>query len=178
LEKAREDFTSAVSIAPHAAEPRFFLALTQYKLEAYTDAIRVLQVAMKEGIADADLHYLMAECILKIDPIDTPKALSELSHAIELDHDSLSARTLRGKLFLDQGRLKEAIADLELAARLDTTSRSATYNLARAYRAAGRTAEAQTLFTRLRSETGDTLTELGDKRLNQALKQSSSGDPQ
>jgi tetratricopeptide (TPR) repeat protein len=178
LRQAREDFTRAADITPHAAEPRFFLALTQYKLGGYAAAVNVLQSAIEDGIADADLHYLMAECLLKLDPVDTHKAVGQLNRAIELNSNSVSARTLRGRLLLEAGRPKEAITDLELANRLDAASRSAAYNLARAYRAEGRTLEAQSLFKRLRSERGDALSELGDKRLNQALKQTSNGDPQ
>jgi len=176
--EAGEDFSTAARIAPQAAEPRFFLALTQYKLGKYADAVNVLQSAIRDGIADPDVHYLMAECLLKLNPADTQKAIGQLNRAIELNANSVSARTLRGRLFLETGQPKAAVADLQLANRLDATSRSAAYNLARAYRAEGRTADAESLFKRLRSEPGDTLMELGDKRLNQALTQSPAGDPQ
>jgi hypothetical protein len=43
------------------------------------------------------------------------------------------------------------------------------YNLARVYRALGRTAEAQTLFRQVRSQTTDTLNEFGGRRLNEAM---------
>jgi tetratricopeptide (TPR) repeat protein len=175
LDQAREDFAAAARIAPREGEPRFFLALTQYKLGRYTDAVTILQSAMADGIADADLHYLMAECLLKLDPADTQSALAQLNRAIEIDSNSVSARTLRGRLLLDAGQTNPAVADLQLANRLDATSRSAAYNLASAYRAEGRADEAQSLFKRLRSETGDTLTELGDQRLNRALRQTSTG---
>jgi len=177
LDQAREDFKAAVSIAPLSAEPLFFLALTHYKLGNYADAAYILRSALKEGIADADLHYLLAECILKLDPVDTRKVLGQLTQAIEVNPNSVPARTLRGKLLLEAGHPKEAITDLQRACRLDATSRSAAYNLARAYRAEGRAVESETLFRRLRSETGDTLTELGDKRIDRALKQSSTGAP-
>ena len=178
LDEAQKDFTSAAGMAPQSAEPRFFLALAEYKLGQYAKAVSVLQSAISEGITDSDLHYLMAEALLKIDPVDQRKAIAQLTRAIELNSNSVSARTLRGRLLLESGRTKEAVADLQLASRLDPTSRSAVYNLARAYRAEGKTAEAQSLFEGLRSETGDTLTEMGDKRLNEALKQSSTGKAQ
>ena len=175
LDQAREDFTSAAHVAPTAGEPRFFLALTQYKLGKYAAAVAILRSTLADGIVDADLYYLMAECLLKLDSTATQKAFEQLNRAIELDSNSVSARTLRGKLLLEAGQAKEAVVDLELASRLDPTSRSAAYNLARAYRAEGKTEEARSLFSRFRTETGDTLTELGDKRLNQALSQASAG---
>lgn len=177
LDKAQKNFSAAIQIAPQAPEPRFFLALTEYKLAQFADAAKILQSAIGDGVVDADLHYLLAECLLKIEPIDQTRVLDQLNQAIELNSNSVSARTLRGKLLLDAGQAKRAVVDLELASHIDGTSRSAAYNLARAYRAEGKTKEAQSLFTRLRSETGDTLTELGDKRLNQALKPNSNGNP-
>ena len=178
LDEAQKDFSTAVEIDPAAAEPRFFLALTAYKLGQYARAVGVLEAAIHSGIANSDLHYLMAESLLKIDPVERSKVIDELNRAIKLNSNSVSARTLRGKLLLDSGHAKEAILDLEQANRLDSTSRSAAYNLARAYRTEGRTAEAQSLFARLRSQTGDTLTEMGDKRLNDALQQSSGDSAQ
>jgi tetratricopeptide (TPR) repeat protein len=177
LDQAQKEFSAAVHIDPKAAEPRFFLALTEYKLTRFAAAATILQSAIDDGIADADLHYLMAECLLKLEPVDMRKVLAQLDRSIELNSHSVSARTLRGRLLLEAGQIKQATIDLQLAVQLDQTSRSAAYNLARAYRAQGKTEEAQSLFSRLRSETGDTLTELGDKRLNQALKSNSTGNP-
>jgi tetratricopeptide (TPR) repeat protein len=173
LEEAQKDFASAVSLAPSEAEPHFFLALAEYKEAHYAEAADVLRSAIDAKIADSDLHYLLAECLLKIDPVDSAAVTAQLDRAIQQNGKSVSARTLRGRLLLDAGQAKSAIADLQLATQLDPRSRSAVYNLARAYRAAGRAPEAQALFERLRSEKGDTLTELGERRLNQTLTQSS-----
>jgi tetratricopeptide (TPR) repeat protein len=178
LEEAKKDFMEAASLAPRTGEPRFFIALTEYKLGDYAAAMTVLKSAFEEGITDSELHYLMAECLLKLDPSGTTLAIAQLNRAIELNSNSVSARTLRGRLWLESGRLKEAVADLQLAHRLDDGSRNAAYNLARAYRAEGRTIEAESLFKHLRSETTNTLTEFGDKRLNQALQHDSNSDSQ
>jgi tetratricopeptide (TPR) repeat protein len=178
LDAAKDDFLKAASLSPRAAEPRFFVALTQYKLGEYSIAIALLKSAIDEGLLDPDLHYLMAECFLKLDPASTPEAIAQLNRAIKLNGNSVSARTLRGRLLLEAGHLKEAVTDLQFAHRLDESSRSAAYNLARAYRAEGRTEEAEVLFKRLRSEAVNTLTEFGDKRLNQALQQDSNSERQ
>jgi tetratricopeptide (TPR) repeat protein len=169
LDKAYEDFSTAVRLAPERADARFFLALTDYNQGNISDALTILKAAVQGGVADSDLHYLMAECLVKLDTNDSNVALNELNRAIDLNPNSVSARTLRGKLLLRAGRPKEAVSDLELAIHRDPDSRAALYNLAGAYRAVGRTSEAAALFRQLRSKTADTEKEFSDKRLNEAL---------
>jgi tetratricopeptide (TPR) repeat protein len=169
LDKAHEDFATAVRLAPERADARFFLALTDYNQGNIPDALTILKAAVQGGVADSDLHYLMAECVLKLDAKDSNAALRELNRALDLNANSVSARTLRGKLLLRAGRTKEAVSDLELAIHRDPDSRAALYTLAGAYRAVGRTGEAEALFRQLRAKTADTVKEFSDKRLNEVL---------
>jgi tetratricopeptide (TPR) repeat protein len=169
LDKAYDDFATGARLAPARADARFFLALNDYKQAKFTEAISTLRDAAKDGIADSDLDYLTAECLRKLDPANRDAALHELDRAIELNNNSVPARTLRGKLLLDLGRPKEALTDLEIARHEDPDSRAVVYNLARVYRALGRTREAEALFGELRAQAADTLNEFGDKRLNQTL---------
>ncbi len=171
LDKAYDDFAKAVNLAPDKADPRFFLALTRYKQDRFVDAISYLESANRLGIADSDLHYLLAECLLKVNGPNTQAAMVELNRAIELNTNSVSARALRGRLLLGAGRVKEAVGDLELALRHDPSSRSALYNLARAYRTLGRTEESRLLFDRIQNQKPDSLGELSERRLNQVLTQ-------
>lgn len=171
LDAAYNDFAKAVKLAPNKADPRFFLALTRYKQERFADAINSLKAAIAMGIADSDLHYLLAECLLKVDGTNKQAAIVELDRAIELNTNSVSARAVRGRLLLGAGRVKEAVGDLELALRNDPNSRSAIYNLARAYRTLGRTEESRLLFDRIKNQEPDSLGELSERRLNQALTQ-------
>ena len=149
FEKAYVDFAKAIQLAPREAEPRFLLALTDYKQRNFARAITELRSAIGSGIVDSDLHYLLAECMLQLDASKTKDALAELNQAIEINPNSVSARTLRGRLLLEEKRPKEAIVDLEVAYHIDSTSHSAAYTLARAYSAAGRKDEAKILFARL-----------------------------
>ncbi len=169
LDKAHSDYAAAVHLSPRQASPRFLLALSEYKQGGFETASAGLRSAIQSGIADSDLHYLLAECMLKADPTKPLRAVAELNRAIALDGKSVAARTLRGKLSLEAGRAKEAVADLTLAHRVDPTSRSAAYNLARAEFKLGRTEEAKSLFQQLRTERGDSLSELSEHRLQKAL---------
>jgi tetratricopeptide (TPR) repeat protein len=169
LDAAYADFTAAAKLAPSRADARFFLALMDYKQGKFSDAVSVLEAAREQGIVDSDLDYLMSECVLKIDSTNTALALQHLNRAIELNPHSTAARTSRGKLLLDSNHVKEAMTDLQLALKDDPTSRSALYNLARAYKTVGKTSEAEALFQQLRDAKTNTLTEMGNTRLSEAL---------
>ena len=169
LDKAYEDFSNAIRLAPDWADPRFFLALTRYKQGKFTDAINALELANQRGIADSDLHYLLAECLLKVNAANTQAAMRELDKAVELNNDSVSARALRGKLRLEAGSTTEAVADLQRAHGRDPASRTAAYNLARAYQKLGRREDARLIFEQLRSGKTDAVGELSQRRLSEVL---------
>ena len=169
LDAAHDRFSKAVQLAPGNADALFFLALTDYKQGKFGEAITLLRSADKSGIEDSDLHYLLAECLLRVSPDKPGLAIAALNRAIELNKNSISARTLRGRLLLDAGQVKDALEDLELADRLDPGSRSAAYTLARAYRAVGRDADASALFEKVRAEATEPLKEMSDRRLNSTL---------
>lgn len=152
LDKAHGDFEKAAQLSPRFAEPRFFLALTDYKQNNFTKATAELKTAIASGIIDSDLHYLLAECILKIDASKTKDSLIELDQAIEINPKSVSARTLRGRLLLEDHHPQQAIADLEVAHDIDPNLHSAAYILARAYAAAGRKEDANALFAHLSTQ--------------------------
>ncbi len=169
LDQSRSDFATAVQLSPANADARFLLALSDYKQGQFVQAISELKEALGSGIVDSDLHYLLAECILKADPSKSAEAITELNQAIQINGRSVSARTLRGKLQLQSGNARQAVGDLELAHQIDPTSRSALYNLARADSALGKTEEAKSLLKQLNSQTPDALGELSDQRLKKAL---------
>lgn len=169
MDQASRDFAAGARLAPERADARFFLAWAAYQQTNFKEAIAILKQTERDGLRDADLHYLTAECFLKVDAAKKDSALAELNQAIELNPNSAAARTLRGRLLLEEGKAAEAINDLAVARQVAPESRSALYQLARAYRQAGQTEQAEALFRKLRSEKPDLLQETGDRRLNEAL---------
>ena len=167
--EAHDDFAAAVRLAPEKANIRFLLALSDYKQGDYAVAANELKAAIDAGLVDSDLHYLLAECSLKLDPAKTDAAIAELDRAIALDNTSVSARTLRGKLLMEEGRTKDAAIDLQVAHRADPSSRSATYNLARVDMALGKGEEARQLYSQLNKQPTDAVNELGDRKLKEAF---------
>jgi tetratricopeptide (TPR) repeat protein len=175
LNSAYDDFSHSAQLDPRRADIRFFLALMDYKMGKFADAVHILDTAIKGGLEDSDLHYLLAECLLNTENGNRDAALAALNRAIALNGDSVSARTMRGKLLLEAGHADQAVRDLEFANKQEPESRSAGYNLARAYRALGREAEAQAIFRKIHDQPASTMTEMGERRLNDALSEKSAG---
>jgi tetratricopeptide (TPR) repeat protein len=169
FDKARQTFLVAERLAPQRADVRFFLALTSYNQSRFLDAIATLETAFKDGIQDSDLHYLMAECLIKLNKNDSSEALNQLNEAIRLWPASVPARTLRGRLLLDSDQTLAAITDLESAHAADPAARSTIYVLARAYRKVGRGEQAASLFAQLHSTSPDILKEASERRLSDRL---------
>jgi Transposase, Mutator family/Tetratricopeptide repeat len=150
-------------------------ALISNVTDAVIEEVKAWQTRpLDAGMIDSDFYYLLAECMVKIDPTNSKDALMELNRAIASNSRSVSARSMRGKLLLEEGQPKQAVADLKLALQIDPDSRSAVYNLARAYSALGRTAEAKSLFKQLSTHNTDSLNELSERRLKEALAGNSS----
>ena len=169
LQDAEVTFGKAVAAAPKQPDPRFFLALTDYRLNDFARARTDINAAAREGVVDADLLYLLAESMLKLEPNKPEAALLELDRAIALDPASVPARTLRGKILLEQGHPQRAEADLELAHSLEPKMRSATYNLARTYFAIGKKDKAEALYRLMSQQTTNTIDELSEQRMHAAL---------
>ena len=59
--KARTDFHAAIEASPLYGPPRFFLAVSAYKEGNYALAREEILQAIRAGVKDADLYYLLAE---------------------------------------------------------------------------------------------------------------------
>jgi tetratricopeptide (TPR) repeat protein len=176
-DEAYRDFSAAADLAPHSPDPRFFMALVDYRQSKFDQAAKVLRDAIASGIADSDLHYMLAECDLRIDPSNASAALSELDRAIQLNPKSVPARILRGETLLATKRPEDAVTDLKIARELDPNPQrdtsNTTYLLGRAYAALGKRDQANALFAQLGHQFSpnktDTLNQLGDQKIQAAL---------
>jgi tetratricopeptide (TPR) repeat protein len=167
--KARADFQAAIKASPLYGPPRFFLAVSEYRAGNYSIACEEISHALRAGVRDSDLFYLRAEAMLRLDPSNVQKAISELNRAIAMNPRQVQALSLRGKLRLQQHDFKDAVSDLEAAHKIDLGSSSATYNLARAYFALGRTEEANALSKQLAIPNADAVNELSNQKLKRTL---------
>jgi tetratricopeptide (TPR) repeat protein len=167
--KARADFKAAIKASPLYGPPRFFLAVSEYRDGNYGVARDDISQALRVGVKDSDLYYLLAEAMLRLDPTNSTKAMVELNRAVAMNPRQVQALSLRGKLRLQQHDVKDAVSDLELAHKIDPASSSATYNLARAYFALGKTEDAGALSKQLAASGTDAVSELSDQKLKSAL---------
>ena len=178
-EDAYRDFALAAQLSPGMPDPPFFMALADYRQMKFEEAVKLLKTAIASGIVDSDLHYLLAECTLRIDPSNSATALAELDQAIQLDPKSVSARALRGSTLLEAGRPQDALVDLKIAQTLDPNPRSdtrnTTYLLGRVYIALGKRDEAKALFAQLGPQFSanktDALNQLSEQKMRVALHQ-------
>ena len=176
-DEAYRDFEAAARISPQAPDPPFFMALVDYRQSRFDDARKVLRDAIDRGITDSDLHYMEAECLLRIDSTKTPAILAELDQAIRINPNSVPARVLRGATLLEAGRPQDALIDLKLAQEHDPNptrdTRNTTYLLGRAYAALGKKEEARTLFAQVgheySSNNTDTLNRMSEQKIRAAL---------
>jgi len=177
IDTAYRDFAAAAQLSPHAPDPPFFMALADYRQAKFEEAAKVLRAAMAAGIVDSDLHYMLAECLLRIDPANSKDALEELNEAVRLDPNSVPARSLRGSVLLNAGRPQDALVDLKRARELDPNpqrdTRNTTYLLGRAYEALGRRDEAKAIFAQLGHEystnNSETLNQLSEQKMRATL---------
>jgi tetratricopeptide (TPR) repeat protein len=168
-EPAREDFRAALKMFPRDREALFMLALCEYQMGLMEDAIATLRVPINGGFADPDLHYLMAESLLRLDAGASEPAMRELDRALQLDPNLISALVLKSKIYLQRSNPRAAVAYLERARTMEPESRAVLYNLAKAYQALGRNTEADTLFRQVKEDNRQAVDTLAQKKIRRVL---------
>lgn len=146
---ALADYQNALALAPE--QPGIYVAMAMcYEDEnRYADAVRILETAVQRKIKDVLVYYFLADALLRegVAP-NSPQfeqARSAVAAALSLDSGFAFAYMQRARLELMTGRTQDAVSDLEHARRLEPNAPSIQYQLAMAYRRAGKTAEANRL---------------------------------
>ena len=142
---------------PRAAEREFKRAL---ELDANSlDALHwYSHLLMNERRWDESLA--LSKRLVELDPLgwwnvhlgehyrakgDRALALQHFRRAVDLDRDNAAARWQLGRALLEDGRIDEAVSQLEEARRLDPEAADTRKTLAEAYERAGRVADAARL---------------------------------
>src|SRR5215467_2461766 len=75
-DKGHDDLEKAIQLSPLLAQPRFLLAVSDYKKRDFAKAEAEIKEALDSGVDDSDLHYLLAECMFELDSTKDQAILS------------------------------------------------------------------------------------------------------
>jgi tetratricopeptide (TPR) repeat protein len=102
------------------------------------------------------IHVMLAQAYLKQQPVDYKATLRLLDRAEKASPSDPDVYYLRGKIYVEQGRLEEAVAPLRRAIELAPTAAASYYQLGLVYRRLNRPSEAVQQFDRFHFFKGDT----------------------
>ena len=157
LNKAQADYESAIGLAPAEPNPYVGLGICLMDQNQYAAAAGTLRGAIQKGLEDVKLNYFLVDALfrqgLTASSPQYQEALNTVEASIKLNPTFPYSYLQRGKLQLMAKHVPEAIDDLQHAQKLQPDSTAITYQLATAYRLAGRTEESDKLFAQISNAT-------------------------
>jgi tetratricopeptide (TPR) repeat protein len=138
--EADEAFRQLVSKYPDTPNVHYMFG-TYLAFEHPDDAIEQFRLEIIHSPQHVLARVLIAQELIKRGDFDGARPYA--TEAARLDPGNFMGRRVLGQVKLQAGDMAGAIADLEAAAKLEPSSPSVRFHLARAYRRAGRTADAQ-----------------------------------
>lgn len=154
-EQSIEPLRKVLSVLPHFAPAQILMAFvlsTEGKLE---NAEKTARQGLNAPDASPYLYYLDASILVKLQSREYKRIFEELTIAQRKIPSCGVCYLTESKAHEAQGNLDAAIADLEIATRLDPSFPEAWYRLAALYRRVGRSAEAsqaQDRFQKLKAD--------------------------
>jgi len=150
-----EALRKLLSMQPDFAPAQLLLTFALSVEGRLEDAEKVARQGLNSPHPSPYLYYLDASVLLKLQSREYKRIFEELSVAQrEIPSCSLCYLT-KSKAHQAQGNFKAAIADLEIATRMDSSFPEAWYRLASLYRRVGRSADAsraQDQFQKLKAD--------------------------
>lgn len=144
--EAIRSYARACELNPSSPGANHNLARAQFLAGRMNEALAILEEGIKRFPRDLPHYIEYASILLRLN--ETGEVSSEaritslLETAISIESTLSEPHYLLGNLFLNTGRIEEAIKYLARAAELDPQSTRAHFALSRAYRRAGRNEEA------------------------------------
>jgi predicted Zn-dependent protease len=131
---------AALTLSP--GNPAIQSALAETLLQAHNldEAVPLLERLNRERPSDGALVLMYGDALLESQQIE--RAIPVLERAVAANGAPLSARASLGRAYVQVGRYEDALPHLSAAAKEDEHG-DTHYQLARAYQALGRTADAQ-----------------------------------
>lgn len=139
FDESAAEWREAIALSPRDTRLRSELAVTLRLNQDLAGAQAVLEEALRERPQAAMASYLLGDVLLARQQPDA--AIPPLEHAVRLDPALAHAQGALGRAYALVGRAADAVPHFERALSIDADG-SLRLQLARAYRAAGRPADA------------------------------------
>ena len=160
------EYKKAVEVAPQQAGTHYHLGNAYWSLNMWDAATEQFRAELANDPSNCLAQWKIGNIILQ-EHGDSAGALAEIQKALDACPDLMSARVDRARALIKLERHSEAVNDLEAAVKADPAESLTHFLLAQAYRALGRTQEAQAemkVFSKLeessRAKTAERATEL------------------
>ena len=160
------EYKKAVEVAPQQAGTHYHLGNAYWSLNMWDAATEQFRAELANDPSNCLAQWKIGNIILE-EHGDSAGALAEIQKALDACPDLMSARVDRARALIKLERHSEAVNDLEAAVKADPAESLTHFLLAQAYRALGRTQEAQAemkVFSKLeessRAKTAERATEL------------------
>src|SRR5580704_15914829 len=124
-------FESVVHDAPDSFQARYLLGLCYFFLERYGDAASTLEPLWSQASGQLNYLYVLGIAANKAGRADLEQRA--LSHLVEIGQNSPEFHLLMGKAHLNREEYDEAITELELAVKKDSSLPFVHFNLGMAY---------------------------------------------
>ncbi|HEX4166781.1 MAG TPA: tetratricopeptide repeat protein, partial [Bryobacteraceae bacterium] len=152
---AQADFAKAERLDPEVRFGSPVQGLLELQQNNLAGAETTIRTRLRAHPNDAYLHYLLAEVLTRkgaaVGSSEFNQAVQAAQTAVTLQPVFPLARDMLGRLYLQQGRTKQAIAQSRLAIAQDPTDQMALYHLLIALRKDNQTAEIPALSKKLAS---------------------------
>ena len=136
------EYKKAVEVAPLQAGTHFHLGNAYWSLNMWDAATEQFRAELANDPSNCTAQWKLGNIILEQHG-DSAEALKEVQKALDACPDLMEARVDRARALIKLERHTEAVKDLEAATKADPGESSTHFLLAQAYRALGRTQEAQ-----------------------------------
>jgi len=146
--QAEETFLEVLRLDPRSPGVRLELGKVYISLRRTDDAIRELQLALKDNPADADASYFLGGVLVQEDRL--AEGIPYLERAKQVKPDFWAPYFYLGKAKLRLEQPAEAVVLLQRAVELNPDDASVYYQLGRALQACGRESEARSVLLRVR----------------------------
>ena len=170
------EYKKAVEIAPQHAGFHYSLANAYWSLQSWEAATQQFREELAIDPSNCMAHWKLGNIVLEQHE-DAAVALADVDKALAICPNLVQARVDRARALLKLERNEEAMKDLLTAEQTNPEEPSIHFLLAQAYRAVGRTKEAQTemgIFSKLEESNRAAVAE----RAKQVIQNKENGTPQ